>query len=386
MSYQAPFEGLRVADLSQGIAGPYCAMLLAQHGADVIKVEPPAGDWGRTLGTRHGDQSAYSLAANLGKRSIMVDLKDDHGRRVVRRLIERADVFFESFRPGVAARLGLGYDALSALNPRLLYVSVSGFGQTGPECDRPAVDTTLQAFTGLLSVNKGSDGVPHRLGAVVMDMSTALYTFQAVSAALYARTREPRGCYLQSSLMQAGAALQSVNVIANHLEGGRVRPGLTPSGTFAAKDGWLNITVLRNEDFGALCAALDRPELAVDPRFVDNDGRFRHVEALTAILAHILGARPVAEWGARLRAAGIMHERVNTHGEYLRHPHVEASGTVLWVDQPGVGRLPVPWPPGVAQPAKGTRRALAPALGEHTQEILSELGFPEQSAPEPRLR
>ncbi len=209
MSYAAPFEGLRVIDLSQGIAGPYCAMLLAQHGADVIKVEPPVGDWARTLGTRYSDQSAYSIAANLGKRSIVVDLKEERGLRIVRRLIEGADVFVESFRPGGAARLGLGYEAVSAGNPRVLYISVSGFGQTGPEHERPAVDTTLQAFTGLMSVNQGADGTPHRVGAVVIDMSTALFTFQAVAAALYARRSEPRGRYLEASLMQAGAALQT---------------------------------------------------------------------------------------------------------------------------------------------------------------------------------
>jgi crotonobetainyl-CoA:carnitine CoA-transferase CaiB-like acyl-CoA transferase len=375
MSYEAPFAGLRVADLSQGIAGPYCAMLLAQHGADVIKVEPPAGDWSRTLGVRHGDQSAYSIAANLGKRSIVVDLKEERGTRIVRHLTEQADIFVESFRPGVAERLGLGYEAVSAYNPGLLYVSVSGFGQTGPERDRPAVDTTLQAFTGLISVNKGGDGVPHRVGAVVVDMATALFTFQAVSAALYARTREPRGRRLQASLMQAGAALQIVNMIANHLEGGAARPGLTPSGTFPAKDGWLTVTVLRNEDFPALCDALQRSDLTADPRFADNDARFRHLTALTESLSDTFRQRPVAEWGERLRAAGIMHERVNTHPDYVRHPHVEASGTLIWLDQPGVGRVPVPWPPGLTPPVSGTRRATAPGLDEHGKEILAELGL-----------
>jgi len=375
MSYEAPFQGLRVVDLSQGVAGPYCAMLLAQHGADVIKVEPPSGDWSRTLGTRHGDQTAYSIGANLGKRSIIANLTEESGTRIVRRLIERADVFFESFRPGVAGRLGVGYEVVNELNPRILYVSVSGFGQTGPYRDRPAVDTTLQAFTGLMSVNKGGDGVPHRVGAVVVDIATGLFTFQAVAAALYARVGESRGRHLQTSLMQAGAALQTVNMIATHLEGGVARPGLTPSGVFPTQDGWLSVTVLRNEDFGALCDAIDRRDLTADPRFADNDARFRNVAALTQTLSETLRQRPAAEWQSRLRAASIMHERVNTHPDYARHPHVEGSGTVLWVDQPGVGRLPVPWPPGVTPPVPGTRRATAPALDEHRKEILAELGL-----------
>ena len=377
MSYEAPFEGLRVADLSQGIAGPYCAMLLAQHGADVVKVEPPNGDWAREIGTRYGDQSAFSLAGNLGKRSIVADLKEERGRLVVRRLIERADVFMESFRPGVAARLGLGYDAVSALNPRILYVSVSGFGQTGPDRERPAVDTILQAFTGLMSVNTGGDGVPHRVASFVMDMSTALFTFQAVSAALYARQREPRGRYLETSLMQSGAALQIVNVIGSHLENGAVRPGLTPSGTFPAQDGWLNVTVLRNEDFGVLCDVLERADLKIDPRFADNDARFRHIGPLTEALSATFRRLPASAWCERLAAAGIMHARVNTHLDYLRDPHVEAGGTVLWLEQPGLGKVPVPWPPGVTPPAPGTRCATAPKLGEHGKEIRTELGLGE---------
>ncbi len=375
MSYEAPFAGLRVVDLSQGIAGPYCAMLLAQHGADVIKIEPPSGDWSRSLGTRHGEQTAYSIGANLGKRSIIANLTEASGAQIVRRLIERADVFFESFRPGVAARLGVAYDVVAELNPRILYVSVSGFGQTGPDRDRPAVDTTLQAFTGLMSVNKGGDGVPHRVGAVVVDVATGLFTFQAVAAALYARVRESRGRHLQASLMQAGAALQTVNMIATHLEGGVARPGLTPSGVFPTKDGWLSVTVLRNEDFAALCDALDRPDLNADPRFADNDARFRHVAALTEALSETLRQRPAVEWQSRLRAAAIMHERVNTHPDYVRHPHVEASGTVIWIDQPGVGRVPMPWPPGLTPPTPGTRRATAPSPDEHRKEILSELGL-----------
>src|SRR5262245_27398953 len=205
MSYQAPYQGLRVVDLSQGIAGPYAAMLLAQYGADVIKVEPPEGDWARILGVRYGDQTVFSIAGNLGKRSIAVDLKTDEGREIVRRLIAGADVFLEGFRPAVAARLGIGYDDVAAINPGIIYVSISGFGQSGPESQRPAMDPILQAFTGLIANNRGPDGIPHRVTPIVGDMSTALYTFQALSAAIYARRDEPRGCYGYASLLQSAA-------------------------------------------------------------------------------------------------------------------------------------------------------------------------------------
>ena len=164
MSYETPYAGLKVVDLSQGVAGPYCAMMLAQYGANVIKVEPTdTGDWSRALGTIYGDQTVYSIPANIGKRSIAVDLKDDRGRDIVWRLIQGADVFLQGFRPGVIERLGFGYDAVSAREPRILYVSVSGFGQRGPLSERPAMDPVLQAYTGLMAENVGQDGIPHRI-------------------------------------------------------------------------------------------------------------------------------------------------------------------------------------------------------------------------------
>ena len=229
MSYDAPFAGLKVIDLSQGIAGPYCAMLLAQHGAEVIKVEGIGeGDWARTLGTRYGSHSAYSIIGNLGKKSIAVDLKSDPGKQVLWRLLKGADVFLEGFRPGAIRRLGFDYDSVAAREPRLLYLSISGFGQSGPLSERPAMDPVLQAYTGLMIENRGEDGIPHRVPVIVVDMSTALYAFQALSAALYARRDETRGRYIEASLMQAATALQSIRLMACHLEGGTMRPGGAP--------------------------------------------------------------------------------------------------------------------------------------------------------------
>ena len=190
MSYDKPFAGLKVIDVSQGVAGPYCAMLLAQYGANVIKVEPPGvGDWARNLGVVYGDQCAYSLPANLGKRAIALDLKQDDGRAILWRLIKGADVFLQGFRPGVIDRLGFGYDAVSEREPRIIYLSVSGFGQMGPLAERPAMDPILQAYTGLTVENRGEDGIPHRTPIIAIDMSTALYAYSAVSTALYAQAR-----------------------------------------------------------------------------------------------------------------------------------------------------------------------------------------------------
>ncbi|MBN8901270.1 MAG: CoA transferase, partial [Rhodospirillales bacterium] len=204
MSYAAPFDGLKVVDLSQGVAGPYCATMLAQYGANVIKVEPTdTGDWSRGLGTRYGDHTAYSIPANVGKRSIALDLKQAAGRDVLWRLVQGADVFVQGFRPGVIDRLGFGYAAVAAREPRILYVSVSGFGQTGPLAERPAMDPVLQAYTGLIAENVGEDGIPHRIPIIAIDMSTGMYAFGAVATALHAREKLPHGRHIEASLMQA---------------------------------------------------------------------------------------------------------------------------------------------------------------------------------------
>jgi crotonobetainyl-CoA:carnitine CoA-transferase CaiB-like acyl-CoA transferase len=373
MSYDAPFAGLKVVDLSQGVAGPYAGMLLAQYGADVIKVEPPEGDWARALGKRYGDLTAFSIAANLGKRAIVLDLKTDEGRATVRKLAAGADVFLESFRPGVAARLGVGYADVAALSPRVIYLSVSGFGQTGPDAERPAVDTVFQAFTGIMSVNRGGDGIPHRVGVIVMDMATALASFQAVAVSLYARRDEGRGRYIESSLLRGGSTIQAVSMIQHHLENGKPQPGLTPSGTFKARDGWINLTILRDGEFRTLCDALDLPALKADARFATNDARFAHVVDLNAALEPAFASRTVADLSARLRGARLMHQRVNTYLEFLDDPHVKATGAVSWIEQPGLGRLPVPSVPGLPPLVSGTPRAVAPSLDQHRKEILAEL-------------
>jgi crotonobetainyl-CoA:carnitine CoA-transferase CaiB-like acyl-CoA transferase len=377
MSYDAPFAGLKVVDLSQGIAGPYCAMLLAQHGAEVIKVEGIGdGDWARTLGTRYGNHSAFSIIGNLGKRSIAVDLKNEAGKQVVWRLLEGADVFLEGFRPGVIKRLGFDYAAVSAKEPRLLYVAISGFGQSGPLSERPAMDPVLQAYTGLMIENRGEDGIPHRVPVIVVDMSTGLYAFQAVSAALYARRDETHGRYIDVSLMQAATALQSIRLMACHLEGGAMKPGGAPGGVFQTADGWMSILALNDRDFRALCEAMDEPALADDPRFASPALRLANDVALYAIIRPVIARQPSAEWGQRLTRARLMHERLNTYADFLEQPHVKETGLIQWLGQAGLDRpVPVPALPGMLPQADGTPRGTAPVAGQHSAEILAELGY-----------
>jgi crotonobetainyl-CoA:carnitine CoA-transferase CaiB-like acyl-CoA transferase len=377
MSYDAPFAGLKVVDLSQGVAGPYCGMLLAQHGANVIKVEPTGeGDWARTLGRRYASHSAYSIPANLGKRSIALDLKSDAGKEVLWRLIAGADVLLEGFRPRVLDRLGFGYEAVSQREPRILYLSVSGFGQTGPFSDRPAMDPVLQAFTGLMIDNKGEDGIPHRVPFVVIDMSTALYAFQALSAALYARRDQPRGRRIEVSLLQAASAMQVIRMMMVYLEGEQVRRAM-PSGVFKTADGWLQFLVVRQDSWVKFCSVvLERPELATDPRFADDTGRMSNEAELMGIVRPAIAEKPTAYWSERLREADIMHERLNTFREFLRQPQADAIGLVSWLEPGGTPEpVPVPNIAGIAPFAKDTPRGTTPLLGQHTAEVLREHGF-----------
>ena len=376
MGYDAPFAGLKVVDLSQGVAGPYCGMLLAQHGANVIKVEPTGdGDWSRTIGKRYGAHTAYSIPANFGKRSIALDLKADEGKVVLWRLIAGADVLLEGFRPGVLDRLGFGYEAVSAREPRILYLSVSGFGQTGPMAGRPAMDPVLQAFTGLMVDNKGEDGIPHRVPFIVIDMSTALYAFQALSTALYARRDEPRGKRIEVSLLQAASAVQVIRMLMVYLEGDRVRRAM-PSGVFKTADGWLQFLVVRNQQWIALCGVLDRPDLAADARFAGDNDRMDNEAELLGIVRPAIARHPTAYWSERLSKADIMHERLNNFREFVSQPQAEAANLFSWLQLAGVPeRIPAPNLAGVAPWASETPRTVTPVPGQHTHAILQEHGY-----------
>ncbi len=376
MSYATPFAGLKVVDLSQGVAGPYCGMLLAQHGANVIKVEPTGvGDWSRTLGKKYGSHTAYSIPSNLGKRSIALDLKSDAGKAVLWRLIEGADVLLEGFRPGVLERLGFGYEAVAKREPRILYLSVSGFGQTGPLAGRPAMDPVLQAFTGLMMDNKGEDGIPHRVPFVVIDMSTALYAFQALSAALYARRDEPKGRRIEVSLLQAASAMQAIRMMLVYLEGDQVRRAM-PSGVFKTADGWLQFLIVRDAQWVAFCQVLGRPELAGDPRFADGEARGHNEAELLALVRPAIAERATAYWTERLAKADIMHERLNGFREFLAQPQADALDLVSWLTPAGLaGPVPVPNIAAGAPFVQGTPCGTTPVTGQHTAEILREHGF-----------
>ena len=375
MSFERAYEGLRVVDLSQGVAGPYCGMLLAQHGADVIKVEPSDGDWARKLGEEYGDHTAFSIAANLGKRSIVVDLKSDEGRAVVDKLVDGADVFIEGFRPGVIDRLGFSYERLSKSNPELIYVAVSGFGQTGPMSKRPAMDPLLQAFTGFMAENKGPDGIPHRTPVILFDMATALYAQQAVAAALYARRDHGGGRKVEVSLMEAAAGIQAVRLLSGYRDG-PFRIASSPSGTFKTKDGWLQLLAVKNHEFERLCKTLGLDDFIDDPRFTSNAKRLQHADFLVQTVRDIIATDTTAAWQSKLTEAGVQNEAIQTYRDFAVHPQAEAVGAVSWLTQVGSDEpWPVPNVPGMPRLQTGETYAVAPTLGQHTREILAEFGY-----------
>ena len=377
MSFEKPYDGIRVVDLSQGVAGPYCAMLLARHGADVVKVEPLDGDWARLLAPIYGDHTAFSVASNVGKRSISLDLKTTEGKEIVDRLVQDADVFMEGFRPGVIERLGFSYDRLSKINKKLIYVSVSGFGQTGPLREKPAMDPVLQAFTGFMMENKGPDGVPHRTPTIINDMTTALYAHQAVVAALFAARDEKRGRFIDVSLMAAAANLQTVRMMSGYRDG-PFKPGTAPSGTFATDDGWLQIVVIRDRDFQTLCKALGLDEMATDPRYETSADRYQHAEFLNKTVGDIFKSKPAAHWRDVLTEAGLQNEVVQSYEQFIHHPHTQETGFISWMVHAGSDE---PWPapnvPGLPRLDTNNPNDKSPTNGQHSREVLAGLGYSE---------
>lgn len=377
MNFERPYEGLRIVDMSQGVAGPYCAMLLAQNGADVIKIEPADGDWARHLGKTYGDHTAFSVAANMGKRSIVVNLKHGGAKAIIDRMVEKADVFLEGFRPGVIDRLGFSYGRLRDINPALIYVSISGFGQTGPMRERPAMDPVLQAFTGFMAENVGQDSLPHRTPVIINDMATALYAMQAVQATLYARREGGAGRKIEVSLMEASANLQVVRLLDNYREG-PFKIAATPSGTFRTHDGWLQVVCASDRDWQRLCKAMEWPDLADDPKYTTMAQRFAEADFLVGKLRDTLASGPTQKWKPRLEDNDIQHEVVQNYPAFIKHPQPNAVDLFSWLHQAGSD---APWPvpniPAMPKYEADSPYTISPTIGQHTREILAEFGYVE---------
>ncbi len=379
MSYEKPYEGLKVIDFSQGVAGPYCGMLLAQYGAEVIKIEPKDGDWARNLGQEYGQHSAFSVTANLGKKSIVFDLKNKKSQPILDKIINECDVFIEGFRPGVIERLGYGYERLKNINSKLIYLSISGFGQKGPMSAKPAMDPVLQAFTGFMSENKGPDDIPHRTPVIIFDMTTALYATQLVSSALFARIKEDIGKKIEVSLMEAAAAVQSIRLMSGYMEGTYTHAS-SPSGTFQTKDGWIQIIVVKNHEFTKFCNAVGWVNFLTDKRFLTNSLRRKHEAILTREVQKLFIKETTEYWKNLLNKFEVQNEKVQNYREFVDSEQTKALELISWLDQPTTGQSwPVPNIPGMPKLVSGSKLSIAPSLGQHTKEIILQLGYSEKS-------
>ena len=370
------FEGIRVFDATQGVAGPHCAMLLAQHGADVVKVEPMGGDWGRAIGKQHGEHSAYGLSVNRGKRSIALDMKHPEGVEIARKLAFEADVVLESFRPGVMGRFGLDYESVKAKNPGVVYLSVTGYGQQGPYSKRPVTDSVIQAYSGWMSINKDKDGLPQRISIIAIDVMTGLYAFQAVAPALFLRSRTGEGQYLDVPLAAAAAAFQAGKMIEYRLEGAEPSVLGAPLGTFKTSDGFINMNARRDAHFLALCDMIGQPEWKDDPRFATQESRIANEAALMEVIRPAMETKTSEEWLTQLEQADILAAKVNDYGDLFEDPQVKAVDQVVWLNQKGFDQtLPVPQIPGQPKIEPDSFLAHVPDPGEQADEILAEIGY-----------
>lgn len=376
-----PLAGVRVVDLSRVLAGPYATMTLADLGAEVVKIEHPVGgDETRSWGPPFvGDESAYFLSVNRGKRSVALDLKDPQGRELALELCARADVVIENFRPGGAARLGLDYDAVKQRRPDIVYCTISGFGRREPR-DRPGYDFTVQAESGLMSITGEPDGAPMKVGVAVVDVLAGLNAAAAILAALHRRERDGKGELIEVSLLDSAFAAL-VNVAAGALATeeeprryGNAHPSIVPYQPFSTADGRLAVAAANEGLFTKLCEALERSDLAADERYATNDARVRNRESLVAELESIFAARDTEHWLRVLLAAGVPAGEIRGVRKALR----VAGSAVTNVPHPTAGTLPLVNPPFSFSRASLDRPHAPPLLGQHTAEVLTELGVDEE--------
>jgi len=363
-----------VLDLSQGIAGPAATALLASQGARVIKVEPPAGDWIRGAGAQRGGQTANAIVANLRKQSLAVDATRPEGRDLLLDLAARSQVLVQNFRPGVADRLGLGFDAVHRRNPALVYASISGFGDSGPRVAQAATDSVLQAYTGLSWANRAADGTPRRVPLLLPDNATALYAAQAITSALVAQALRGEGAHLKLSLLECCVALQAAPIVDAQIaaQAPPVAALLAPAGDYRVADGWVQMGCLNQGMFERLAALLDRADWLADTRFATQGARKQHAAAINAEVAALLAPGTVADWLQRLTQADVLCSAIHTHAELLADTQVQHMGYTVQVDQPPYGTLTLPQLPG-----RPTAPSAAPTCGEHSVQVLRDCGVDE---------
>lgn len=379
----SPLQHIKVVEISVAMAGPFCGMMLADYGADVVKIERIGqGDDSRAWPPHfHGGMSHYYASANRNKRSIALDLKDKEGVAVARRLIEDADVVIDNYRFGALARAGLDYESLAAVNPRLIYCSISGFGASGPRRDDPANDLFMQAFSGGMSITGEIGGGPMKMGLSVADIGAGLMGTVGIMMALEARHSTGRGQRVDTSLLEGQMSMLSYHLCRYFSTGKIPEPSGSGSATqipyqaFKAADAWIVIAAFNQRMWGGFCGAAGRPEWERDPRFTDANARSGHRDELLDLIANTLAQQPAQHWISRLDAAGVPCTRVNRIDQVVEEEQVIAREMVREIDVPELGRIKVAGLPIKLSETPGRIDRHPPHLGEHTEEVLRALGY-----------
>ncbi len=376
-----PLEGLRVVDLTRVLSGPYCTMQLGDMGAEVIKVEQPGkGDDTRAFAPPYqGEEAAYFLSVNRNKKSITLDMKSAAGKEVLWRLIETSDILVENFRPGAMDRLGFGYDAVKARRPKMVYASISGFGETGPQRDRPGYDVIIQGEAGIMDITGPRDGAPHKVGAAIGDLVSGLYATQGILAALCASRSTGQGQHVTISMYEAVASLLTFNASIYYATGdtprrrGNEHPTIVPYETFEAADGWINLGVANDDLWRRFCSGAERPELVEDTRFAKASDRVRNREVLVPLVRAIIRERTRDEWLERMDKAGVPSGAIRTVGEVCDGDLLKARAMLAEMPHATAGRVKaIKNAVHLSGTPLDTYQA-PPRLGEHTREVLTGL-------------
>ena len=379
-----PLHGTTILDFTRVLSGPYCTMLLGDMGARVIKIEhPERGDdtrgWGPPF---QGSESAYFLSVNRNKESVTLDLKNPRATEVLAKLLDRADVLVENFRPGTMARLGLGYEALAPRYPRIVYCSISGFGQTGPRSAQAGYDAVMQAEGGLMSITGDADGSPYRLGVAISDIVSGMFAAQGITLALLARERSGRGQLVDIGMLDATAALLTYQAAICFATGvppsrmGNRHPTIVPYETFPVADGEVVVAVGNDDQWTRFCEAIGNAALAADARFSTNRLRVEHYAELRPLLSERLARRTRDEWLRDFKKAGVPSGAVRNVAEVLEDPQLAVREMIASVEHPALGNVRVLGTPLKLSDSPGSIRSAPPTLGQHTDSVLKrDLGL-----------